>query len=58
MFYVGCKTTDGKACQFPFTYKGIEYKQCTSISNNGVPWCGTASGGWGNCMQSCDKSGT
>ena len=49
----GCLTTEGEACKFPFTYQGTEYFECTSIANNGVPWCGTASGGWGNCQASC-----
>ena len=53
----GCLTTEGEACKFPFTYQGAEYFECTSIANNGVPWCGTANGGWGNCKQSCDNSG-
>ena len=51
----GCKTVDGGACTFPFTYNGIEYKQCTTVANNGVPWCRTATS-WGNCQQSCVES--
>ena len=51
----GCLTltTAGDACTFPFTYKGTEYNECTSIANNGVPWCTTAKG-WGNCEKSCE----
>ena len=54
----GCLTltTAGDACTFPFTYKGTEYNECTSIANNGVPWCTTAMG-WGNCEKSCTTTG-
>ena len=51
----GCKTVDGDACTFPFTYNGIEYNECTSVANNGVPWCAsTSASGWGNCQKSCE----
>ena len=51
----GCHTVDGDSCTFPFTYNGIEYNECTSVANNGVPWCRTATG-WGNCHMSCTSS--
>ena len=49
----GCQTNKKEACKFPFTYKGTEYYKCTSIANNGVPWCSTSTG-WGNCQASCE----
>ena len=49
----GCQTNKKGACKFPFTYKGTEYYKCTSIANNGVPWCSTSTG-WGNCQASCE----
>ena len=55
VFLWGCQTTKGEACKFPFTYQGTEYNQCTTVANNGVPWCSTATG-WGNCQQSCTSS--
>ena len=45
-------TTNGDTCTFPFTYGGIKYNKCTSIANNGILWCTTATG-WGNCAESC-----
>jgi prolyl-tRNA editing enzyme YbaK/EbsC (Cys-tRNA(Pro) deacylase) len=41
----------GKACHFPFTYKGKAYQECTMADNN-QPWCATTDDGasiWGNC---------
>ena len=53
LYASGCQTTKKEACKFPFTYQGIEYNKCTSLDNNGVPWCRTANG-WGNCESSCE----
>ena len=44
-------------CQFPFTYKGIVYDECTDFENDGIPWCSVfvdEHGNhlptyWGNC---------
>ena len=44
-------------CAFPFRYKGVEYNDCTTIDNYGVPWCSTFVNDagdhlatfWGNC---------
>ena len=55
-----------KACVFPFTYRGNEYTQCTSLNNGGVFWCATevSSGGayitdkWGVCTEECRTAGT
>lgn len=35
-----CETVTGRRCQFPFTFKGKEYTQCTNDgTTNGKPWC-------------------
>lgn len=49
----GCavKTTDGKCCVFPFSYKGVTYNKCTTVKHN-RPWCSLTSNykqKWGNC---------
>merc|ERR1711920_48786 len=47
---------NGKACAFPFVYKGKRYNSCTSIEHT-QPWCSTTStyqGQWGNC--NCKQS--
>eukprot|EP00808_Paulinella_micropora_P004716 g54952.t1 len=50
-----CITTMGHPCEFPFTYQGVTYNSCTSVENNGVPWCNDAAGIWGDCnMQVCE----
>ena len=41
---VGCITTTGVKCIFPFTHEGKEYTQCTSVThakNKGTFWCAT-----------------
>ncbi|CAH3143085.1 unnamed protein product, partial [Porites evermanni] len=46
------KTTSGKCCSLPFTYKGVTYNSCTSVNYN-RPWCSLDSvykGRWGNCL--------
>ena len=53
-FYLkGCQTTDGEACNFPFSYDGTTYNDC--MEWNGNPWCTTASG-WGICSSSCNQN--
>ena len=47
------KTTDGKCCSIPFTYKGIRHNSCTTADHNRL-WCSldpTYSGKWGNCSK-------
>ena len=42
---------------------GVEYSQCTTADNHGVPWCSTGTdhrgrhmeGQWGNCNTSCPR---
>ena len=63
----GCFTQSGpqsgKLCIFPFTYNGVEYTECPSVGNSGVPWCATVvnasgsyiSGKWGNCGPGCSS---
>ena len=54
----------GKPCIFPFSYKGIEYTECTTIDNDRKHWCATKvdtngsyiDGKWGNCNSICPKS--
>lgn len=53
-----CYTRDGFQCIFPFTYKGIVYKNCSS-QDLFKPWCPTTldSAGeileWGFCLEDC-----
>ena len=50
-----------KTCIFPFVYKQIVYNECTTIENDGTPWCSTKTDGnntyigdyWGNCAEQC-----
>jgi len=35
-----CETRSGKACIFPFIYKGVTYTKCTSKELN-IAWCAT-----------------
>ena len=50
------KTTDGRRCHFPFTYRRKVYHKCTSVDHD-KPWCSTSAhfpfynnfGRWGNC---------
>ena len=51
---IGCTTSKGEPCRLPFNYKGVEYKGCTTVANNGVPWCYTANG-YGTCAESCNS---
>ncbi|XP_067041766.1 epididymal sperm-binding protein 1-like isoform X3 [Acropora muricata] len=54
------KTTDGKCCSFPFTYKGVTYNSCTNIDHN-MLWCSLDTcykGRWGNCEVECKTKTT
>ena len=47
------KTTSGRCCSLPFTYRGVTYNSCTSVNYN-RPWCSLDSvykGRWGNCSE-------
>ena len=60
-----CRTIGGsrpnQRCVFPFIYDGKSYDECTTIDNNGIPWCSTnvmcagdfVEGEWGNCGSDC-----
>ena len=60
-----CRTIGGNRpnqhCVFPFIYDGKSYDECTTIDNNGIPWCSTdvscardfVEGKWGNCGIDC-----
>ena len=48
-------TSGTSVCMFPFTYRGVVYDACTTVNNNGVPWCYTTYTPqddrlWGNCL--------
>ena len=51
-----CATITGSQCVFPFTYKGVEYYQCT-YADSPTPWCATqvdadgvvVTNKWGDC---------
>ena len=55
--YKGSGPPFNRACQFPFTYQGQNYTNCTDVNNEGVAWCSLRvdkagyhqSGNWGNC---------
>jgi len=61
-----CVTRDGDSCVFPFTYKGVEYYQCT-YADSPTPWCATLTDSqgvvvtnrWGDCetssLSSCQQ---
>ena len=50
-----------KECVFPFWFKNHKYEECTTVENNGVPWCSTKvnTNGhhikkhWGICGPTC-----
>ena len=54
----------GASCVFPFTYQGVQYNHCASVSEDGgagQPWCSTGTDGngnyitdiWGYCGTNC-----
>ena len=65
-----CTTSSGKVknkrCQFPFKFKGIEYKNCTlkGTKGKGPEWCATSvdknrkyvKRSWGNCNEESCKA--
>ena len=66
--FPGCKSLNGKSCDFPFKYNGTIYTQCTKdYSESGKPWCANevdpATGAvideqWGDCDEGCPGTGT
>jgi len=56
-----CYTVNQDKCGFPFRYKGQKFTQCTTVDNNGKPWCSIRTdhqgthmkGEWGDCDDSC-----
>jgi len=49
-----CVSKRNNQCQFPFTYKGRTYDQCTTFnSENGEPWCQTIDGRFEDCEAYC-----
>ena len=65
--FTGCKVTSGehknKPCVFPFIYVKVPYNKCTTIHNDGKPWCSTKTdendnhikSHWGNCSEKCSS---
>ena len=50
-------------CNFPFTYLGVTYKECTTVAHHKL-WCATQvdadgnyNGNWKNCDKDCNKGG-
>merc|ERR550532_670976 len=61
-----CKTEQGSHCVFPFTYKGVTHKTCTTTeSDNGAAWCATqvdsegvvVNNQWQDCVEGCPGTG-
>merc|ERR1712243_398603 len=52
----GQMTVSCPQCKFPFTYRGIKYRECTTVDNGGIPWCATTthSNGDSNLWKNCD----
>ena len=52
-------TITAKPCVFPFKYKGVAYRNCTTEGNGVIPWCATSvtsNGhykGWVTCDRKC-----
>ena len=49
---------EAKECKFPTTLHSMDsprmrldmtFDKCTFVANEGVPWCNTTDGSWGNC---------
>ena len=61
-----CRTVTNESCVFPFSYRGVEYGECSTIDNAGVLWCSTATdhvghyveGKWGQCASDCPAGDT
>jgi Fibronectin type II domain len=58
--YKSCYTTQGNECVFPFYYKNVLYKNCTS-EDVYLPWCATKVNSstnaildWGLCLDDCN----
>jgi len=55
-----CVTTAGDPCVFPFTYRGVEYLECT-FTDSPTPWCATRVDFSGNVITNrwgdCDTTG-
>ena len=51
-------TAVGTCCHFPFTYRGVTYRECTSVGWS-KPWCYTnaARTRWGECVVSGESLG-
>merc|ERR1711872_286320 len=53
-----CVSKQGNECQFPFTYRGRTFNQCTTyLSRNGAPWCRTTNGRLQDCEGYCPGAG-
>eukprot|EP00095_Tigriopus_kingsejongensis_P005107 maker-scaffold161_size295871-snap-gene-1.36 protein:Tk05107 transcript:maker-scaffold161_size295871-snap-gene-1.36-mRNA-1 annotation:"cysteine-rich motor neuron 1 protein" len=57
-----CRTTTGRDCIFPFTFKGQTFTECTTFESlNEKPWCAVAvdennealEGQWADCSDGC-----
>ncbi|XP_040580268.1 uncharacterized protein [Lepeophtheirus salmonis] len=54
-----CSTSTGENCQFPFSYDGQTFEECTTVENGDQPWCATyvnerrETEKWGNCEAGC-----
>lgn len=62
-----CTVTDGRACMFPFRFRGILYDTCTNENDpDGRYWCSTKTsanndhltGNWGYCTRGCARWNT
>ena len=62
-----CTTKDGRICQFPFTFQGTKYTECTAESDpHDRLWCSTKvddngdhvqnEGQWGHCSSECQDT--
>ena len=62
-----CTTKDGRICQFPFTFQGTKYTECTAESDpQDRLWCSTKvddngdhvqnEGQWGHCSSECQDT--
>uniref|UniRef100_A0A0K2VFD5 Fibronectin type-II domain-containing protein n=1 Tax=Lepeophtheirus salmonis TaxID=72036 RepID=A0A0K2VFD5_LEPSM len=55
--FLGCRTTDGFKCIFPFKYYGKTYNNCTNVDNGSIDWCATSLDinenvmGWGHIFR-------